>query len=123
MLTLYFRPLFTLFFWVGKSLHIIILALGTHYHAALISVLGSCIPNTVKSYVKAPTVLSPPPSPDIDVFDLNSPFIVTHKKIHYTCRSKCNGMFALIYFSDPFYLVVPKHLFNSARTPLEYKPP
>ena len=31
-------------------------------------------------------------------------------------------MFALIYFSDPFYLVVPKHLLNSARTPPEYKP-
>ena len=30
-------------------------------------------------------------------------------------------MFALIYFSDLFYLVVPKHLFNSARTPI-YKP-
>ena len=76
MRTLYFRPLFTLYFWVGKSLHIIIiLALGTHYQAVLISALESCIPNTVKSYVKAPTVLSPPP--DIDVFE-----IILHLLLH-----------------------------------------
>ena len=28
--------------------------------------------------------------------------------MHYKCNSKRNGMFALIRFSDTFYLVVPK---------------
>lgn len=73
------------------------LALGTHYHAVLISALESCIPNTVKSYVKAPTVLSPPPPlPDIDVFEINSPFIVTHKKIHYNKIVNRNVMVCLL---------------------------
>ena len=32
----------------------------------------------------------------------------------YKCNSKCNGIFALIRFSDTFYLVVPKNFFYSA---------
>ena len=45
------------------------------------------------------------------------------------CNSKCNGMFALISFSDMFYLVVLNHFFYSAYmpppppTPGYYKPP
>ena len=39
------------------------------------------------------------------------------------CNSKCNGMLALIRFSDMFYLVVPKHFFIPLINPPGYKPP
>ena len=34
-------------------------------------------------------------------------------------NSNCNGMLALISFSDTFYLVVPKQFFYSAYKPTE----
>ena len=43
--------------------------------------------------------------------------------MYYKCNSKCNGMSALICFSDTFYLIVPKHFFISLISPPGYKPP
>ena len=43
--------------------------------------------------------------------------------MYYKCNSKCNGMLALIRFSDTFYLVVPKHFFIPLISPPRYKPP
>ena len=34
--------------------------------------------------------------------------------MYYKCNSKCNGMLALIRFSNTLYLIVPKHFFYSA---------
>ena len=39
-----------------------------------------------------------------DVFEIHSPFIVTHNKCII-------NVMACIFFSDKFYLVVPKHFF------------
>ena len=42
--------------------------------------------------------------------------------MYYKCNSKCNGMLAVIRFSDTFYLVVPKHfLFRFNISPPGYK--
>ena len=46
----------------------------------------------------------------IDVFEKQSPFIVTHNK--YIINVALTVMVALIRFSDMFYLVVPKHFFK-----------
>ena len=58
----------------------------------------------------------------IDVFEIQSPFIVTHNK--YIINVALTVMVALIRFSDMFYLVVPKHFFKiSLICPLDISPP
>ena len=56
----------------------------------------------------------------IDVFEINSPFIVMHNKCIINVTPNVNGMFALIHFSDTFNLTVQNISFISLISSLPF---